>query len=337
MKTIDLRNAFPIRTSALPGGRWLLGLGIFAVLLSAFWLSGLASEEEAVVRSASTSYGTALFFSAIIGYIVPVFGFISERTQAAIDLLEADLAAEPEEVQRWREGIYRKPLAWLVSVLLIGLVSGTAHNALLYGSVGELLTSGLASPPEAATTLGTLLTWVVMTTVIAALLDNAHTLRRSARVCRVDLLNTHRLRPFATVAVISTLALIGAQAAFPLMAVENELEAVTYVPGLLATGIPMLILAALPVWPIHRRMAQARHLALADINNQIARLPAVDTRRPDTVAALAPLLAYRRELREVSVWPFDAGVLTRLALYLIIPPLTWVGAALIENVVNAFL
>lgn len=336
MTTIDLRITFPMRSPALPGGRWLLGLVIFAVLFSAFWLSGLSAEATAVTN-ASTSYGTALFFSAIIGYIVPVFGFISERTMAAIDELEAELTAEPGQVQRWRESIYRKPLAWLGSVLLIGVASGTAHSALLYGSVDELLTVGLASPAEAATTLGTLLTWVIMTTVIAALLDNAFMLRRAARVCRVDLLNIGKLRPFATVAVISTLAIIGAQAAFPLMAVENELEAVAYVPGLLATGIPMLILAALPVWPIHRRIARAREQALSEVDRHIAGLPPVDIQRSNTLHTLAPLLAYRRELREVPVWPFDAGVLTRLGLYLIIPPLTWVGAALIENVVNAFL
>lgn len=336
MSTVDLRLIFPIRTPALPAGRWLLGLGIFAVLGSAFWLSGVFSEE-ARVASPRSSYGAALFFSAIIGYIVPMFGFISERTMAAIDLLAAELSTEPGQVQRWREGVYRKPLAWLGSVLVIGLASGTAHNLLLHGSAGALLADGLNTPPEVATTLGTWLTWLVMTTVIAALLDNALMLRRAARVCRVNLLHTRRLRPFATVAVISTLAIIGAQAAFPLMAIENDLEAAAYVPGLLATGIPMLILAALPIWPIHRRMARARDLAIADVDRHIAALPAPDLQRPDTIAALNPLLTYRRELREVSVWPFDAGVLTRLALYLIIPPLTWVGAALIENVVNAFL
>ena len=39
----------------------------------------------------------------------------------------------------------------------------------------------------------------------------------------------------------------------------------------------------------------------------------------------------------MSEWPFDVGVMTRLAFYLVIPPLTWVGAALIENAVDALL
>jgi hypothetical protein len=57
-------------------------------------------------------------------------------------------------------------------------------------------------------------------------------------------------------------------------------------------------------------------------------------------AALGELnaqLSLRREIREVSEWPFDFSVLTRLLLYLIIPPLTWIGAALIEVLIDAAL
>jgi hypothetical protein len=42
-------------------------------------------------------------------------------------------------------------------------------------------------------------------------------------------------------------------------------------------------------------------------------------------------------VQRVSDWPLDIGALSQLAFYLIIPPLTWVGAALIENVVDALL
>jgi len=52
------------------------------------------------------------------------------------------------------------------------------------------------------------------------------------------------------------------------------------------------------------------------------------------IEKLLPLLNYRREIAQHSTWPFDIGNLTTLLFYLIIPPLTWVGAALIENLVN---
>jgi len=52
---------------------------------------------------------------------------------------------------------------------------------------------------------------------------------------------------------------------------------------------------------------------------------------------MSPLLSYRREVLGTREWPFDLGVVTRLGLYLVIVPLTWIGAALIENVVDLFI
>ena len=58
---------------------------------------------------------------------------------------------------------------------------------------------------------------------------------------------------------------------------------------------------------------------------------------PENLQQLSPLLSYRREIAGVSTWPFDMGNLTTLMLYLIIPPVTWIGAALIENLVDSLL
>jgi hypothetical protein len=325
---VDLRWLFPIRPPGIRAGRWLLGGALLLAGLAFFWALDVFHQQVNV--------GAALFFCTLVAYIVPVFGYISDRTIAALDALSDDLNAATAQVQDWRRGIYRKSGTWLAIVLTIGVGSGIVHNAVLYW-FGTLDWGQLLTAPGFAIAMGTLTIWVVMTIVITALIDNAIMLARAARSCRVDLLNTTRLRPFATVAVISTLAIIGAQAAFPIMTLGGDTEWVAYIPGLLATGIPMVMLAAMPVWPLHRRIADARRQALAEADHRIAALGKPDPAAPQSLQPLAPLLTYRRELREVSEWPFDFGVLTRLGLYLIIPPFTWVGAALIENVVNAFL
>ena len=49
------------------------------------------------------------------------------------------------------------------------------------------------------------------------------------------------------------------------------------------------------------------------------------------------LLDYRNRGQQVREWPFSVGGLGILTLYLVIPPLTWVGAALIENLVDTIL
>jgi hypothetical protein len=98
----------------------------------------------------------------------------------------------------------------------------------------------------------------------------------------------------------------------------------------------MVLLATWPIWPLHERLAEARRSLLDALNRQIASEPLPDPHHPESLARLAPLLSYRREILDVSEWPFDLGTMTRLGLYLIIPPLTWVGAALIERLVDAF-
>lgn len=339
MTHVDLRRMFPIDRPAFSGARWLLAIGLAGVLLAFFWACGVfsnfgAPQPEAAVEP---SWAAALFFTAILAYIIPTFGYISERTVNAIDALRPALTAAPEQIDTWRGRVYRKPIRWLVVVLIIGLTSGTLHNLLLYGSFGALWQHGLGSPPELAIVTGTGLTWLFVTLVVAALLDNAWLLAGLAEHVRVRLLDPLRLRPFATVAVISTLAIIGAQAAFPIMNLDGELPAAAYVPGLLATGVPILLLAARPVWPVHRRIAAAKREALARVQEEIDALAPPGRALPADLPALAPLLTYRRELQAAPEWPFDLGVMARLAFYLIIPPLTWVGAALIENVVNAFL
>ena len=57
----------------------------------------------------------------------------------------------------------------------------------------------------------------------------------------------------------------------------------------------------------------------------------------ENLSAVTRLLIYRREIQQAPEWPFDMPALTRLGLYLILPPLTWVAAALIENLVDKLL
>jgi hypothetical protein len=339
MAHVDLRRVFPIDQPTFSGARWLLALGLAGVLVAFFWVCGVFSHlgESRTGDGVDPPWAAALFFTAILAYIIPTFGFISERTVDAIDALRPALSATPEQIDTWRARVYRKPVRWLVVVLTVALTSGTLHNLLLYGSFSALWQQGLGSQPGFAIVAGTGLTWLFVTIVVAALLDNAGLLAGLAGHVQVRLLDPLRLRPFATVAVISTLAIIGAQAAFPIMNLDGEIPAAAYIPGLLATGVPMLLLAARPVWPVHRRIAAAKREALARVQEEIDALAPPGQAVPADLSTLAPLLTYRRELQAAPEWPFDLGVMARLAFYLIIPPLTWVGAALIENVVNAVL
>jgi hypothetical protein len=173
--------------------------------------------------------------------------------------------------------------------------------------------------------------WVAMTTTVASLVENAVAFKRLAERVEFNVLNTRSLTPFGAVAASSTLALIGAQAAFPLLIVGSETSWVSFVPGLVATGAPMVVIFLLPVIPMHRRIMKAKQAALAQVALDLA--PLTRSEQPD-YAALEPLLTYRQAVIEAPEWPFDTTLIGRLAIYLIIPPLTWIGAALIEILID---
>jgi len=319
----------------VPGGRWLCGAVLFGLLLGLFHVAGVFRIEDSTL--AAGNQAAALFFAVIIAYIIPVFHYISERTVAALTQLAPDLEVTATGIEPIQRRIHYKSPRWFAYRLALGAGAAIAHNIVLAGTQ--------FGPPDTlqmstwlAMMFGTTATWLVMTLVIAALIDNALLLNRLARTVRINLLNHERLRPFAVIAVLSTLAIIGAQAAFPIMILSEAANPVAFLPGLLATSIPMLTLALLPIWPLHQRLKTEKHALLTELHERVH----AETLQPggtvaEKFATMAPLLAYRREIAALSEWPVDLRIAGRLLFYLFIPPATWVAAALIQNMVDALL
>jgi hypothetical protein len=52
-------------------------------------------------------------------------------------------------------------------------------------------------------------------------------------------------------------------------------------------------------------------------------------------ATLETITAHIDRVRAMPNWPIDVQTVTRVFAYVIIPPLAWVGAALVENFINS--
>jgi len=99
----------------------------------------------------------------------------------------------------------------------------------------------------------------------------------------------------------------------------------------------MMFIFLVPLLPIRKRIKNSKVHELEAIQNRINQLTKDDhnlVENKETLSQLQPLLDYRREIQHVAEWPFDSPALVRLLFYLFIPPLTWVGAALIERLVD---
>ena len=119
--------------------------------------------------------------------------------------------------------------------------------------------------------------------------------------------------------------------------ISNDSALTAFFPGFAGAFASLFGIVSLTLWPVHKSLVREKRTQLDAVDAQIRAVNAQDIDNPETVSTLAPLLTYRRELRQAPEWPVDIGVIARLALYAIIPPLTWVGAALIENVVDMVL
>ena len=328
-----MRHKIWILYLILPGRFGLLftGLLIFAVLTVVFVAMG-------DVRTLFTS--GALFFCAMPAYMVPVFGYINRISVQAVADLHDSLDMPQEELQRFQRALSHRSLAWNILVTGAGLVGGILHLLIIDGGRGTNLAQWVSHALESSGDFGALIVWVVMTITIVSLVQNGIRIGRLARRLRpINLFRTDRLLPFARVAVSSSLALIGSLALFPLLSIDDNISVLTALPGLVATVVPMIAMMLLPMWPAHKLIKMKKAQEIARLNGQLDSLENSPGQLQDhgRLEKINNLLDHRQHMRRVSDWPLDIGALSQLGFYLIIPPLTWVGAALIENVVDAVL
>ena len=313
-------------------GSWLSSAIIFPVAYLIFSVLGAGQGLSDYVT---------VFFSLIMAYMIPIFAYIVRRSEEAFDRLEPALDGSEEERAVWRATLSGGTMRWHAVVTTAALIAGSVHMGIMEELYAAELPANFSLRDALVTHFGTLMVWVVMTTVISTLMRNAAMFSRLGREnLRVALFRNDEMSPLADVAVISTLSMIGAQVVLAILLLDPVADWRTIAPGVIATAVNIVPLMVLPVWSVHVRLRRCKEQELARLRISLDALavPAGDELSDATyMDDRNRLLLYRREVMQASEWPFDLGALTRFGLYLVIPPLTWVGAALIENLVDSVL
>lgn len=316
------------------------GLILAALLLAIFLPLNGVFEPYTDRAMYLTDVGTGIFFALVLSYSLATGAYTIERTQRALVELRPALSLNDDQFTALRAALAGTNKRAAITLAVASISLGLLHTWFLAGRDFGVFRHMFADGKNFAVIFGTLLTWFVVTHIVSAFVSNAITTAEAWRDhLKVDLLQPQMLTPIGTIALLPALVLMGAQVFYPLISLGGQFNLIAIAPGFLATLGSLIFLFTITSWSAHRKIEAAKVSALDEVNQMIAtrRLPSGSPPSPDALRELQTLLSHRSYLQNLSSWPFSNSVLPRLLFYLVLPPLTWLGAALMESGVEQML
>ncbi|MCU0668675.1 MAG: hypothetical protein MUF70_04905 [Myxococcota bacterium] len=279
-----------------------------------------------------------LFLMLVTAYTAAAVGIMRRGAARDFAALRGVTDAGPDVWEGWerrfrdrRAGLAAAACGLVVGIAIerLGSSADPIHDAesWLGLRVWALLLNGLLFA-----NLGMLARWSVL---------EIRALRAIGRRVRVSLLDREGLAPFVRTGLRSALLwLTGSSLAVTLLLDVNAPWLVLAVLTV-TTGLAFAALL-LPSRGLHERLRAAREAELRFVRGEIASVrDALGAgARPDAnerIAQLPALLAWEARVERMSVWPFDAPSLFRFALLLLVPLGSWLGGALVERAVDAWI
>ena len=184
--------------------------------------------------------------------------------------------------------------------------------------------------------MGNLVTWVAAAHVVMRRVLVSIDLRRLGREhTRVDLFRLDTLLPFGRIGTLHVLIVTITVSLAAFQSLDAELRWFNY-SAALAAGIPAgIVLLLLPMVGIRQNVRRAKRQALETLDDAIEN--ANRDLEPDALRYLGDLLRQRESIQHAREWPLDTTAFSRIAIYFVIPPIAWVGGALVEILIEGAL
>jgi hypothetical protein len=261
--------------------------------------------------------GMLATYAALPPYLLAALVAIWRGAERNIALLSTEFNEQGHELAR---RVNRVPRWWWLAVIGGGVFGAYGYTEARFSGLLEL------SPHYFCLLVGNTLVWMAIgytlslrTPAVVALL------RLGLHGVSVSIHEPERLKPFANIAFRDLLLIVGAMSFMALQSLDAQLRWDNYSQGLLV-GIPWAVIVfVFPLWGVHRAMQKAKSDALMQARQVVAQASVADI--PNLEAALS----YRDRIASTHTWPLDIQAVYRIFLYLIIPPVAWVAAALVEN------
>jgi hypothetical protein len=274
--------------------------------------------------------GSALFFGSSIGIVAgcstPVF------RGAGRDLRDLGpvIGMSDEHLETLTRAVTRSGPRGVFLATTAGVVAGLLHSELL----------GAFNLPAAyatASVTATVLLWVVMNWSVPFLIRNALLFADLGRQATPDLLRPTRHAGFGAAALRPALFIIAVLCAYPLLLIgdENGLRNATLL-GVAASVISLPLIFALPLRGIRRRIREQRTATLSELDRRLDQITGGDIARSsaEDLFELDAVLDMRERVARAPAWPLDLAGVRRILLYVVLPPLTWAAAAIVEMLID---
>ena len=303
----------------------LLAASVVLVFLTVFYfLSGSFTTEQApwYFRSYRAFQGMILVMILIPTYIA-FCSIVGVRRS-----LELATIIDTKNNTRISSTVKTVPLRFVAATGSIGFLFAVSFNIPGYG-----LNLFEADSVERSLILGQMLVWILVGFFLALRIRVARAFRHASEQVEIDIFEPTPLKPFAQIGLVDVLVITGALLITTLQSFDLSFRPDNYSNTLIVVIPSMVYLVIYPMYGIHKRMVQMRQGELESINRIIATAPKdLDL---DNVSALEILLQRRERIEKTSTWPIDTSTMQRFLFYIVIPPLAWVGSALVEFVIDA--
>lgn len=160
--------------------------------------------------------------------------------------------------------------------------------------------------------------------------------RTARQIGTFNLLDTSLVKPYGQQGVRSSLLAVISLSISANLWLDPGSPAAGTGTSVVMLSSAALIALFLPTWGIHQQLKSAKSDELKLIRSAIASRRDLESRTVDDAQHLRADLAVERRLLEVSEWPFDAGSYGRVVLYVFLGFGSWIGAALVEQLLESF-
>ena len=233
----------------------------------------------------------------------------------------------------------RGPETWLrpmrARIPLIGVGLGLIYALAVNTPLAWLANFVHSDSLTRSIVIGQATLWAVVGLTLSYRLYTAYAYNKLGRTVRLDLLDVRQVAPFAKNGVDDVLAIALFLVLSTLQSLDAQFRFVNYAAAMLIALPAAAFLFLLPMISIHRRLVHSRTEYLKEMNSQIA--SASRELAPEAIEKLELLMQHRDRARQFSTWPVDWTIYSRLAFYVILPPIAWLGAAFVEFGVDRIL